>query len=93
LLNRCRTFGLPFCVYFYGFNVTILAGLFSTIFGRVLSRLRRFLAAALSGIMIALYTVLVGAQAAVVRAALMGGLALFASQLGSRQDGLKNFRL
>ncbi len=40
--------------------------------------------------MIAVYTVLVGAQAAVVRAALMGGLSLYARQLGSRQDGLNS---
>ncbi len=73
-----------------GFNITILAGLFSTFFGRVLGRKRRFLAAALSGVMIGLYTVLVGADAAVVRAALMGGLALLGRQLGSRQDGLNS---
>ena len=40
-----------------------MAGQFSTFFGQALGRRRRFLAAALSGIMIALYTVLVGAQA------------------------------
>ena len=40
--------------------------------------------------MIGIYTVLVGADAAVVRAALMGGLSLYARQLGSRQDGLNS---
>lgn len=37
---------------------------------------------------IAVYTVLVGAGASVVRAALMGGLTLFAAQLGRRQERL-----
>jgi predicted membrane metal-binding protein len=37
---------------------------------------------------IAFYTVLVGSDAAVVRAAIMGGLTLFAAQIGRRQDGL-----
>jgi hypothetical protein len=46
--------------------------------------MRRFLAAALSGVMISLYTLPVGADAAVVRATLMGWLALFTRQLGSR---------
>jgi competence protein ComEC len=84
---------IDFAFVFYGFNITILAGLFSTFFGRVLGRKRRFLAAALSGIMISLYTVLVGADAAVMRAALMGWLALFGRQLGSRQDGLNSLGL
>ncbi len=71
-----------------GFNITIIAGLLSTFFGRLLGRRRRYLAAGLSAVMIGFYTVLVGADAAVVRAALMGGLSLYARQLGSPQDGL-----
>jgi competence protein ComEC len=93
VLQAFKDTGTSHVIAISGFNITILAGLFSTLFGRVLGRKRRFLAAALSGIMIALYTVLVGAQAAVVRAALMGGLALFARQLGSRQDGLNSLGL
>ncbi len=37
---------------------------------------------------LSLYTVLVGADAAVVRAAIMGGFALFARQVGRRQQAL-----
>jgi hypothetical protein len=50
-----------FWFYICGFNITILAGLFSSFFGRLLGRRRRVLgrkrlglAAALSGVMISL---------------------------------------
>jgi competence protein ComEC len=76
-----------------GFNITILAGLFSTVFVKLLGKRRRFLAAGLSVVAIGLYTVLVGAGAAVVRAALMGTLALFARQIGRQQDGLNSLGL
>jgi hypothetical protein len=42
---------------------------------------------------IVLYTLLVGASPSVLRAALMGGLSLFASQLGRRQFGLLSLAL
>jgi competence protein ComEC len=48
-----------------GFNITILAGLFAQIFGRLLGRWRGTLAA---GIGIAAYTLLVGAGISGVRA-------------------------
>jgi competence protein ComEC len=76
-----------------GFNITILAGLFSTLFVKLLGKRRRFLAAGLSVAAIGLYTILVGAEAAVVRAALMGALALFARQVGRQQDGLNSLGL
>jgi competence protein ComEC len=68
-----------------GFNLTILAALVIRLFGRWLG-LRRGAVAA--GLTIGLYTLLVGADAAVVRAAIMGGLALFARFLGRRAHGL-----
>lgn len=68
-----------------GFNITIIAALLVTVFNRLLGQRRGALAAVIG---IAIYTLLVGADAAVVRAALMGGLALFARQVGRRQDGL-----
>ncbi|HEX7975758.1 MAG TPA: ComEC/Rec2 family competence protein [Anaerolineales bacterium] len=58
-----------------GFNITIVAGLFVTIFGKLLGKRRGALAATLG---IALYSVLVGPSASVLRAALMGGLGLLA---------------
>jgi competence protein ComEC len=68
-----------------GFNISIIAGLFVTFFSRFLGPRRGALLAIIG---IAFYTILVGADAAVVRAALMGGLALFAKQVGRRQFAL-----
>lgn len=82
-----RQTGTAHIIVISGFNITILAGLFSTVFGRLLGRWR---GALVSTIVIALYTILVGADAAVVRAAIMGGLSLYACQLGRRQAGLNS---
>jgi competence protein ComEC len=68
-----------------GFNISIIAGLFVTFFSKFLGPRRGALFAVLG---IIFYTILVGADAAVVRAALMGSLALFAKQVGRRQFGL-----
>ncbi len=68
-----------------GFNISIIAGLFVTFFSKFLGPR---CGALLAIIGIAFYTILVGADAAVVRAALMGGLALFAKQVGRRQFAL-----
>jgi competence protein ComEC len=79
--------GTAHIIVISGFNITILAGLFSTIFSRLLGRWRGAITATLG---IGLYTLLVGADAAVVRAALMGGLAVFARQVGRRQNGMNS---
>ncbi len=68
-----------------GFNIAIIAGIFVSLFSRLLGARSGAIAAALA---IAAYTILVGADAAVVRAALMGGTGLLARELGRRQDGL-----
>ena len=68
-----------------GFNIAILAGLFVLLFSRLLGRRKGAIAAVLG---ITVYTVLVGATASVVRAAIMGILAIFARQTGRRQNGL-----
>jgi competence protein ComEC len=68
-----------------GFNMSIIAGLFVLLFSRFLGQ-RRGAMLAVAGII--LYTIMVGASAAVVRAALMGTLALFAVQVGRRQLAL-----
>ncbi|MFV2045330.1 MAG: ComEC/Rec2 family competence protein, partial [Anaerolineales bacterium] len=62
-----------------GFNITILAALVISLTGRTLGMRK---GAVVAAIVIAFYTILVGADAAVVRAAIMGGLALFALFLG-----------
>jgi competence protein ComEC len=73
-----------------GFNIGIVSALFAVLFTRLLGRRRGALMAVLG---IAFYTLLVGASASVVRAALMGGLGLLAGQLGRRQDGLNTLAL
>jgi len=80
-----RETGTTHIIAISGFNITIVAGFFSRFFSRIMNP-RRGAAAALVGISI--YTILVGADAAVVRAAVMGGLSIFAQQIGRRQHGL-----
>ena len=66
-----------------GANITLLASFLAATLGRLLGR-RRALPCIL-GILLA-YSLLVGGDAAVVRAALMGGLSLLALQLGRAAD-------
>jgi competence protein ComEC len=84
--------GTSHIIVISGFNITVIAGLLATVSARLIGRGRvgaRWSALiALVGII--LYTILVGGDAAVVRAAIMGGLTLFAMQLGRRQDGLNS---
>jgi competence protein ComEC len=62
-----------------GFNMAIVSALFAGLFGRLLGPRKGAIAAVIG---LSLYTMLVGADPAVVRAAIMGGLALFARQVG-----------
>ncbi|TEU00632.1 MAG: hypothetical protein E3J30_02355, partial [Anaerolineales bacterium] len=66
-------------------NITLLAGLFVSVFGRWFGARRGGWIAAAA---IFLYTLLVGADPAVQRAAVMGGLALTARHLGRQTHGL-----
>jgi competence protein ComEC len=68
-----------------GFNIAILAGLITAVTYRLYGPYRGTLWAV--GV-IAIYTLLVGAQGSVVRAAIMGSLALLAARLGRRAHGL-----
>ena len=85
-----RDTGTSHILVISGFNIAIVAGLFMTVFGRVFGRWR---GAAVALIGIAFYTLLVGAEAPVVRAAIMGGLAIFAVQLGRRQVGVNTLAI
>jgi competence protein ComEC len=73
-----------------GFNMAILAGLFSGITARLFGRKWGALTAILG---ISGYTILVGAEAAVVRAAIMGALGVFGGMFGRRQNGLNSLGL
>jgi competence protein ComEC len=68
-----------------GFNIAIIAGFFSLVFNRLLGPLRGALAA-LAGIIF--YTLLVGSEPPVVRAAIMGAVGLLAVQIGRKQVGV-----
>ncbi len=80
-----RATGTSHIIAISGFNITILAGLFFLVAQRFSGR---WWGAVLAMTGIGLYTILVGGGPAVVRAAIMGGLALFARQVGRRQDGI-----
>ncbi len=68
-----------------GSNITVVAGLLLAMFGRLTNR---WLAAALMVGGIVVYTFFVGASPSVVRAAIMGILAITAQRFGRRSDGL-----
>ncbi len=85
LQQAFKNTGTAHIIAISGFNISIIAGLFMTFFSKFLGP-RRGSILAIAGI--AFYTLLVGADAAVVRAAIMGSLALFAKQVGRRQLAL-----
>lgn len=70
-----------------GFNISIVAGILSGLANRLVGK-RQSLYLVLGGI--ALYTILVGADAAVVRAAIMGGLCAIAAHYGRLSDALNS---
>jgi len=70
-----------------GFNITLLVGLFMAILTQALGRWR---GTVVSVGLIGVYVVLVGANASVVRAGIMGVLTLFAAQIGRRQSGINS---
>lgn len=65
--------------------MAIVSGLLAAVFGRLLGPRNGAIVAVVG---LGLYTVLVGADPAVVRAAIMGGFALFARKVGRRQQAL-----
>ncbi|OGO60284.1 MAG: hypothetical protein A2032_02550 [Chloroflexi bacterium RBG_19FT_COMBO_49_13] len=82
-----RLTGTSHIIVISGFNITIIAALFTFLFSRLLGRRR---GAIVSAIGIILYTLLVGANAAVLRAAFLGLLTLLGHSLGRRQLGLNS---
>jgi competence protein ComEC len=85
LQQAYKNTGTAHIIAISGFNIAIIASLFVTLFSRLLGPRRGALAAVLG---ITAYTILVGASPSVLRAAIMGGLAIFARQVGRRQNGL-----
>lgn len=85
LQQAFKNTGTAHIIAISGFNISIIAGIFFTMFSRMVGP-RWGSALAVLGII--LYTLLVGGDAAVVRAAIMGTFALFARQIGRRQFAL-----
>jgi competence protein ComEC len=85
LQNAFKNTGTSHIIAISGFNIAIIAGVFFSLFKNLFGERYGALIAALG---IILYTLLVGAEAAVVRAAFMGIIALTARQLGRRNMGL-----
>ena len=85
LQNAFKNTGTAHIIAISGFNISIIAAIFVSMFSRWLGPRR---GAVLAILAIAFYTLLVGAEAAVVRAAFMGGISLLAKQLGRRNLGL-----
>lgn len=85
LQQAFKNTGTAHIIAISGFNISIIAGLFVTFFSRFMGPRRGALLAVIG---IVFYTILVGGDAAVVRAAIMGSLALFAKQVGRRQAAL-----
>lgn len=79
--------GTSHIIVISGFNIAILAGLFTKYLSRWLGTRR---GAILAAVLIAMYTILVGGDASVVRAAIMGWLGLFGHQIGRRQVGVNS---
>ncbi len=68
-----------------GFNMALLAGIFTALFSRVSNR---YWAAGLTLCAVTVYTVFVGGSPSVVRAAIMSVMALGAHLIGRRQAGM-----
>ena len=85
LQDAFKNTGTAHIIAISGFNIAIIAGIFFAMFRNMFGER---LGAVFAILGIAFYTFLVGAEAAVVRAALMGGISLLARQLGRRNDGL-----
>lgn len=85
LQNAFKNTGTAHIIAISGFNIAIIAGAFYSIFKNIFGERPGALFAILG---IIFYTILVGAEAAVVRAAVMGCIVLVARLLGRKQIAL-----
>ncbi len=85
LQEAFRTTGTSHILAISGFNVSIIAGLFTRIFRRMLGQKW---AVPVTIVAIAAYTILAGSDASVVRAAIMGSLVLLSGGLQRPSNGL-----
>jgi len=85
VMQAFRQTGTAHIIAISGYNFAIIAALLIAVFGRLFGRWRSLPAAWIG---IALYAVLAGASAGVIRAAIMGSLSIFAIRMGRRSSGL-----
>lgn len=85
LQEAFRVTGTSHILAISGFNISIIAGLFSKLFRRFLKERWAIIATIVS---ISVYTLLAGASASVVRAALMGSIVLIAGGFNRPSNGL-----
>jgi len=85
LMDQFRTTGTAHIIAISGFNIALISAWLVKFLSRLLQRYAALVAALIA---IALYTVLVGAEPPVVRAALVGALAAFALIVGRKSDAL-----
>lgn len=90
LTEAFKNTGTSHIIAISGFNIAIIAAVFLTLFSRLFGKR---LGAALSILAIAGYTLLVGADASVVRAAVMGTFSILAAQIGRRNFALNTLLL
>lgn len=86
LQQAFKNTGTAHIIAISGFNIAIIAGLFFATFKAILKNEK--LGAALAVVFVFLYAFLVGGDPAVMRAAFMGSLSLFARQVGKRNTGM-----
>ena len=85
LMEAFSATGTTHIIAISGFNISIIAGLFSRLARRLFGK-RRAMPVVLTSIIV--YTILVGASAAVVRAAIMGCLYVIATHYGRQTEAL-----
>ena len=90
LYEAFKSSGTSHIIAISGFNVAILAALISSICLRTFGKWRGALIAIIT---ITFYTLLVGGSASVVRASIMGALAILAQLIGRRQAGVNTLAL
>jgi len=85
LMDQFRATGTAHIIAISGFNITLICAALVRIFSRLL---QRYVALVVAVVAIAAYSVLVGAEPPVLRAATMGGLSALALLVGRRDDAL-----
>ncbi|NPV85391.1 MAG: DUF4131 domain-containing protein [Anaerolineae bacterium] len=86
LVNAFRDTGTAHIYAISGFNIALIAALFSLFTARLVTN--RWLALAIASGGVLFYALLVGAQPSVVRAAIMGVIGLLGHHLGRQQHGI-----